>query len=432
MKKVIAFENVSKAYRLGEGRSGIRDAITATGKRLLSKEKRSSQPVLMALNDVSFDVNQGEAVGVVGPNGAGKTTVMKLLSRITKATSGKVRSSGRVSSLIELGAGFHPDLTGRENIFLNGTILGMTRSEIRQRYEEIIDFSGLDGFLDTPVKRYSSGMYARLAFSVAAHTGADILLVDEVLAVGDLGFQAKSAQRMADLVSKGVTVLFISHSLYYVSSFCDRAILLNRGRLEQSGSTRDVIASYQMIMRERADAERAKSAAKHEQEHDPEQARLVEGILLDKDGNPKDRFETGEPMTLRVRGFAPNRLHNALLRFSIFSSEGVRCFSAHNQQDGVQLPDLEGAFEIDILFGEMQLMPDSYSVTVWLLEERGVGAHDWREAWVTFLVGHPTHDVAEGGLVFLPHEWRVNSVNGLDAVSPAMLAPGAEGVQPRV
>ncbi|MEZ5367420.1 MAG: ATP-binding cassette domain-containing protein, partial [Bryobacterales bacterium] len=164
MKKVIAFENVSKAYRLGEGRSGIRDAITATGKRLLSKEKRSSQPVLMALNDVSFDVNQGEAVGVVGPNGAGKTTVMKLLSRITKATSGKVRSSGRVSSLIELGAGFHPDLTGRENIFLNGTILGMSRAEIRQRFEEIIDFSGLDGFLDTPVKRYSSGMYARLAF----------------------------------------------------------------------------------------------------------------------------------------------------------------------------------------------------------------------------------------------------------------------------
>ncbi|MEZ5393123.1 MAG: ABC transporter ATP-binding protein [Bryobacterales bacterium] len=189
MKKVIAFENVSKAYRLGEGRSGIRDAITATGKRLLSKEKRSSQPVLMALNDVSFDVNQGEAVGVVGPNGAGKTTVMKLLSRITKATSGKVRSSGRVSSLIELGAGFHPDLTGRENIFLNGTILGMSRAEIRQRFEEIIDFSGLDGFLDTPVKRYSSGMYARLAFSVAAHTGADILLVDEVLAVGDLGFK---------------------------------------------------------------------------------------------------------------------------------------------------------------------------------------------------------------------------------------------------
>ncbi|MEZ5361637.1 MAG: ATP-binding cassette domain-containing protein [Bryobacterales bacterium] len=282
MKKVIAFENVSKAYRLGEGRSGIRDAITATGKRLLSKEKRSSQPVLMALNDVSFDVNQGEAVGVVGPNGAGKTTVMKLLSRITKATSGKVRSSGRVSSLIELGAGFHPDLTGRENVFLNGFDLGMSRAEIASALKRS-STSGLDGFLDTPVKRYSTAC-TPASPSASPHTGAGILLVDEVLAVGDLGFKP-SRLYVTDLVSKGVTVLFISHSLYYVSSFCDRAILLNRGRLERSSSTRDVIA-YQMIMRERADAERAKSAPSTSRS-DPEQARLVEGILHRRGRQPE-------------------------------------------------------------------------------------------------------------------------------------------------
>jgi ABC-type polysaccharide/polyol phosphate transport system ATPase subunit len=417
MKRVIAFENVSKAYRLGELRSGFRDAFVSAGKRLMSPGKAEKQPVLWALNDVSFDVRQGEAVGVVGPNGAGKTTVMKLLSRITKATSGKVRSSGRISSLIELGAGFHPDLTGRENIFLNGTILGMTRTEIRKRFDEIVDFSGLEGFLDTPVKRYSSGMYARLAFSVAAHTGADILLVDEVLAVGDVGFQAKSAQRMADLVANGVTVLFISHSLYYVSSFCNRAILLNKGRLEQSGSTREVIAAYQTIMRERADAERVKTAAKAEAEHNPGQARLVEAQLLDGEGRRSDRFQTGQPMKMRIRGFAPQPLKNAVLRFSIFSSEGVRCFTAHNLQDGVTLPDLHGSWEIDIDFNELLLMPDSYSVTVWLLEERGVGAHDWREAWVTFLVGHPTHDVAEGGIVFLPHEW--SAVSGAEAIPAA-------------
>ena len=420
MRRVIAFENVSKAYRLGELRSGFRDAFVSASKRLLAPGKAENQPVLWALNDVSFDVRQGEAVGVVGPNGAGKTTVMKLLSRITKATSGKIRSSGKISSLIELGAGFHPDLTGRENIFLNGTILGMTRAGIRERFDEIVDFSGLEGFLDTPVKRYSSGMYARLAFSVAAHTGAEILLVDEVLAVGDLGFQAKSAQRMADLVSNGVTVLFISHSLYYVSSFCNRAILLNKGRLEQSGSTRDVIAAYQAIMRERADAERSKNAAKAEAEHNPDQARLVEAQLFDGEGRLSDRFETGQPMKMRIRGFAPQPLKNAVLRFSIFSSEGVRCFTAHNLHDGVKLPDLHGSWQVDIDFNELLLMPDSYSVTVWLLEERGVGAHDWREAWVTFLVGHPTHDVAEGGIVFLPHEWSaVNS--GMDSV-PAVAA----------
>ena len=421
MRRVIAFENVSKAYRLGEIQSGFRDAFVSTSKRLLSGGKNDKQPVLWALNDVSFDVKQGEAVGVVGPNGAGKTTVMKLLSRITKATSGKIRSSGKISSLIELGAGFHPDLTGRENIFLNGTILGMTRGEIRKRFDEIVDFSGLEGFLDTPVKRYSSGMYARLAFSVAAHTGAEILLVDEVLAVGDVGFQAKSAQRMADLVSNGVTVLFISHSLYYVSSFCNRAILMNKGRLELNGSTREVIAAYQTIMRERADAERAKAAANNEIDHNADQARLVEAQLFDGEGRPGDHFETGQPMKMRIRGFAPQPLKNAVLRFSIFSSEGVRCFTAHNLHDGVKLPDLHGSWEVDIDFNELFLMPDSYSVTVWLLEERGVGAHDWREAWVTFLVGHPTHDVAEGGIVFLPHEW--SAVNtGMDAL-PAAGAP---------
>jgi hypothetical protein len=162
-------------------------------------------------------------------------------------------------------------------------------------------------------------------------------------------------------------------------------------------------------MRERADAERAKDAAKMETLHDPEQARLVEAHLLDSDGRTSDRFETGQPMTLRVRGFAPHPLKNAVLRFSIYSSEGVRCFTAHNLHDGVQMPDLDGPFEIDVVFSELLLMPDSYSITVWLLEERGVGAHDWRESWVTFLVGHPTHDPAEGGLVFLPHEWRATT-----------------------
>jgi lipopolysaccharide transport system ATP-binding protein len=424
MKRIIAFENVSKAYRLGEGLSGFREAVISGGRRLLSGGSRKEQPVLWALRDVSFDVKQGEAVGVVGPNGAGKTTVMKLLSRITQATSGRVCASGAISSLIELGAGFHPDLTGRENIFLNGTILGMTRSAIRAKFDEIVDFSGLEGFLETPVKRYSSGMYARLAFSVAAHTGAEILLVDEVLAVGDLGFQAKSAQRMADLVANGVTVLFISHSLYYVSSFCHRAILLNKGRLELNGETRDVIAAYQSLMRERADAERAKNAAKSEIERSPEHTRLVEAQLLDAEGRVTDRFQTGEPMTMRIRGFAPHPLENAVLRFSIFSSEGVRCFSAQNLHDGVELPDLHGAFEIDVAFGELLLMPDSYSVTVWLLEERGVGAHDWRDSWITFLVGHPTHDCAEGGLVYLPHEWRVNTT-GLGEDGPAAEAEPA-------
>lgn len=412
MQPVIEFENVSKAYRLGETRSGLRDAIAAAGRRVLSGGSRPDEDLLWALRDVSFRVDAGEAVGFVGPNGAGKTTIMKVLSRITRATEGTVRSRGRLSSLIELGAGFHPDLTGRENIFLNGAILGMSRAQIRERLDEIIAFSGLEEFLATPVKRYSSGMYARLAFSVAAHTGASVLLVDEVLAVGDLGFQAKSAQRMADLVSEGVTVLFISHSLYYVSSFCNRAVLLNRGRIECEGETREVVAGYQTLMRERADADRAQSARRANEQPAEDQPRLVEAQLLDASGASADRFETGSSMRLRIRGFSPRPVRNAVLRVSIFSSEGVRCISAHTRQDGADLPELDGDFEVDLDFPEMTLLPDSYSITAWLLEERGVGAYDWRDSWITFLVGHPTHDATEGGIVYLPRNWSARNLSG--------------------
>lgn len=412
MKPVVEFENVSKAYRLGERRGGVRDALAGAGRNLFAARSRPESDLMWALRGVSFRIGEGEAVGFVGPNGAGKTTIMKVLSRITRATEGAVRSRGRMSSLIELGAGFHPDLTGRENIFLNGTILGMTRAEIRRRMDEIVAFSGLEDFLATPVKRYSSGMYARLAFSVAAHTGASILLVDEVLAVGDLGFQAKSAQRMADLVSQGVTVLFISHSLYYVSSFCNRAVLLNRGRIECEGATREVVAGYQTLMRARADADRADASASSEQSSG-DQPRFSEAQLLDESGNPADRFETGSSMRLRIRGFAPQPVSNAVLRVSIFSSEGVRCITADTRHDGVDLGQLEGEFEVDLDFPEMTLLPDSYSITAWLLEERGVGAYDWRESWTTFLVGHPTHDASEGGIVYLPRTWTARNARSV-------------------
>lgn len=419
MGNAIEFERVSKAYRLGEQSRGFREALMNSAKRALSPRSASESELLWALRDVSFEVKQGESVGFVGPNGAGKTTILKILSRITKATSGTVRLRGRTSSLIELGAGFHPDLTGRENIYLNGTILGMSRREVRERFDEIIEFSGLEGFLDTPVKRYSSGMYARLAFSVAAHTNADILLVDEVLAVGDVGFQAKSAQRMTDLVAQGATVLFISHSLYYVASFCHRAVLLNRGRIQQTGEPREIIAGYQELMRQRADAEREREEARHGKLHNADHPQLTEAALLNGDGEASERFTTGEPMTLRIRGYAPHPVRDAVLRFSIFSSAGVRCVSAHSAQDGAHLPELDGEFEIEVEFPEMLLMPDSYSVTVWLMEASGIGAYDWHESWKTFLVGHPTHDCAEGGVVYMPRKWAYRAAAGEEPNAPA-------------
>jgi len=246
MKPAVRFENVSKRYELGTGQASLKRLVTKPIKRLIGrKNKLHPSQVLWALRDVSFAVEPGSALGLVGPNGSGKTTSLKLLSKITFPTSGKIDVNGRISALIELGAGFHPDLTGRENVYLNGTILGMKRQEIDERFDQIVEFSGLERFIDTPVKRYSSGMYVRLGFSVAAHVEPDVLLVDEVLAVGDAQFRQKCAQRIEELQKIGTTIVFVAHNLYLVRSVCDKAVFLLNGETQQMGDVDDVISSYE-------------------------------------------------------------------------------------------------------------------------------------------------------------------------------------------
>src|ERR1035441_10317383 len=232
----ISVENLSKSYRIAHQANGaryktLREDLMQMPKRILSRFQRFSSPLsssetFWALKDVSFDVKQGEVVGIIGRNGAGKSTLLKILSRITEPTSGQAKIYGRVGSLLEVGTGFHPELTGRENIFLNGAILGMSRAEIRARFDEIVAFADIERFLDTPVKRYSSGMYVRLAFAVAAHLNPEILLVDEVLAVGDAEFQKKCLGKMSEVARAGRTVLFVSHNMVAVEALCPRSLLL--------------------------------------------------------------------------------------------------------------------------------------------------------------------------------------------------------------
>jgi lipopolysaccharide transport system ATP-binding protein len=244
---VIEVEGLSKRYRLGQLQAGydtLRDTIAHGANRLLNREHRPPAEEIWALDDVSFSVEQGEVLGVIGPNGAGKSTLLKILTRITTPTRGSAVIRGRVGSLLEVGTGFHGELTGRENIYLNGSILGMRRREITRKLPEIIEFSGVERFIDTPVKRYSSGMYVRLAFSVAAHLEPEILLVDEVLAVGDAEFQRRCLGRMEELSSHGRTVLFVSHQMQVLARLCDRAILLREGRVVQDGSSEQVVAHY--------------------------------------------------------------------------------------------------------------------------------------------------------------------------------------------
>lgn len=257
MKPIIRAENLSKQYRIGLQRDNLptlRDAFAATFRASFSRlrQRNHDHATIWALKDVSFEVMPGEVVGVIGANGAGKSTLFKILSRVTEPTEGRAELYGKVSSLLEVGTGFHPELTGRENVFLNGSILGMSKAEIARKFDEIVAFSEIESFLDTPVKRYSSGMYMRLAFAVAAHLEPQILLVDEVLAVGDATFQKKCLGKLGDVASEGRTVLFISHNMSAVQSLCNRVLWINEGRIVEAAEAVKVVSDYLRTAKEHA------------------------------------------------------------------------------------------------------------------------------------------------------------------------------------
>jgi len=255
----VKFENVSKQYRLGlVGTGSLRDDLARTWAKIRGKEdptlkigqenileKQADQQYVWALNNINFEVKKGEVLGIIGKNGAGKSTLLKLLSKVTAPTTGKIMINGRIASLLEVGTGFHPELTGKENVFLNGAILGMTKAEIKTKYDEIVEFSGIGKYIDTPVKRYSSGMYVRLAFAVAAHLEPDILVVDEVLAVGDVDFQKKALGKMGEVSKQhGRTILFVSHNMTAIQTLCARAVILRRGTVAEIGKVDNVVHSY--------------------------------------------------------------------------------------------------------------------------------------------------------------------------------------------
>ena len=239
----IKVQGLSKEYSIGLNKSGsFREGFSRRIKHLMGEKVEGES--FMALRDISFEVKIGEAVGIIGRNGAGKSTLLKILSRITEPTKGRIEINGRVSSLLEVGTGFHPELTGRENIYLNGTILGMTRREVKSKFDEIVEFSGVNKFIDTPVKHYSSGMKVRLAFSVAAHLEPEILIIDEVLAVGDSAFQKKCIEKMTDISKEGITIIFVSHNMQAVKNMCNSAMVIDTGQIKKIGTTNDAIKYY--------------------------------------------------------------------------------------------------------------------------------------------------------------------------------------------
>ena len=309
----ITCHGVWKKFAKGEKFDSLRDLIPSLAKWLVSANHRDVLRPLefWALQDVSFEVRRGEALGIIGPNGSGKSTILKLLSGILKPDKGSFQLRGRMGALIELGAGFHPDLTGRENIYLNGTILGMKKAEIARKFDEIVEFSGLKEFLDTPVKRYSSGMYARLGFSVAAHVDPEILLVDEVLSVGDYHFQQRCFEKMREFTRKGTSLIFISHNMTAVSSLCQRTLLLRKGEVLFLGDTAGAIQKYHSLYEEAPSSEKLE---------------LTDVRLTSASGEEREVFEPGEGIVLEVGLRAVRDIRDAHAAILIHTSDGQLIF----------------------------------------------------------------------------------------------------------
>jgi ABC-type polysaccharide/polyol phosphate transport system ATPase subunit len=351
---------------------------------------------LWALRDVSFDVQRGEALGIVGPNGAGKSTLLKLLASITVPTEGEIIISGRLSALIEVGSGFHPELTGRENVFLSGAILGMGRREIAARFERIVEFAGVAPFIDVPVKWYSSGMYVRLGFSIAAHLEPDILLIDEVLAVGDAMFQQQCLARIGELRRAGTTAVFISHDLEAVERLCDRALLIEGGRIALGGAPRDVVREYRQRLVAH-DVEAPQGAP-------VESCVRIAGVaLLDGAGHPIDTISTGEPLAVRVECHAEVPTSDLVVETFIYSADGrvLFCqFTTARDGDRVDLP--AGPSTIEFSCAEMPVQPGPYVVCASVRDARMQQIQAWHSG--------PSLTVRPGRMVrgyfYVPHSWR--------------------------
>lgn len=347
----IRAEDISKRYRLGvkdESDESVIGSLVGAVKSPLKNFRKyrslytfkdaeagtdranrvDTDDILWALKGVSFEIKRGEVVGIIGTNGSGKSTLLKILSRITPPTTGRVEINGRVSSLLEVGTGFHPELTGRENVYLNGTILGMRKKEINRVFDAIVDFSGVDRFLDTPVKRYSSGMRVRLAFAVAAHLEPEILIVDEVLAVGDAAFQRKCLQKMEDVGHEGRTVLFVSHNMPAVTRMCERVILLNRGEPMADGTAHEVVSAYLQGHRE-STAEKVWNDPKSAP--GGKVARLGAVRVRNSDGQITEAMDIRKPVALEIEYDVLEPGHVVQAHFGVFNDEGVRLFVAMDQ-----------------------------------------------------------------------------------------------------
>jgi lipopolysaccharide transport system ATP-binding protein len=412
----IQTEGLGKSYRLGLGRRGygtLRESVVETAKGSLGRltGRRREQPAgdtLWALKDFSVTIRPGEVVGLIGHNGAGKSTLLKILSRIVEPTAGWADVTGRTGSLLEVGTGFHPELTGRENVFLNGAILGMRRSEIRARFDEIVAFADIERFLDTPVKRYSSGMSVRLAFAVAAHLEPEILLVDEVLAVGDAAFQRKSLGKMNEVAKAGRTVVFVSHNLAILQALCERGILLERGQVVADAPVGEAIDTYLRTLERAAEQDLLERTDRDSRGYDESLIRRVE--IRDADGGHAEAVVAGRAAVVTVE--VTEVLPMTECRLTILNSLGHPVATLDSEVSAPQDardPDLGRRIECQI--DELPLLPGRYRIDVVLKGKRqiqdGLQAASFFDVEPGVLSGRPMPLSGSDGDVVLPHRWTL-------------------------
>jgi lipopolysaccharide transport system ATP-binding protein len=408
---IIKVENLGKKYRLqhqGEKQryTALRDVIANKVKGLFQKRKaesgkRKSEEDFWALKDVSFEVKQGEVVGIIGRNGAGKSTLLKILSRITEPTKGSVRIRGRVASLLEVGTGFHPELTGRENVFLNGAILGMHRAEIRKKFDEIVAFAEVEKFLDTPVKRYSSGMYVRLAFAVAAHLEPEILIVDEVLAVGDAQFQKKCLGKMQEVSKGGRTVLFVSHNMAAIASLTSRSVVLSSGQKVCDDKSNLAIQYY---------SQRSNTLTpKHKNLGTGRYATLLAAKLLDEDNNPTAYYTPGKPFYLEITLTTDGSPNLSLEAFLMDAARQRLGLASLHQFHGRTLPTRKGCYRTNLTLPPLWLASGTYSFDL----TTSVANSSWDHCVEDFIEFEVIHSNPNG------HPWDMKQTMGFGALAMA-------------
>lgn len=433
----IRFERVTKRFRLDHERPrSFQEAFVGAF-------RRDTSPVetLTALDEVSFELPHGDTLALVGPNGTGKSTILKLVARILEPNSGRVLVDGRVAALLELGTGFHPDLTGRENVFLNGSLMGLSRQEMAGRLPRIADFAELGSFLDVPVKHYSSGMYMRLGFATAIHVDADILLIDEVLAVGDQAFQNKCRERIAALRKGGMTILFVSHSAQAVRELCNRALWLEKGEILAYGDTEEVLEAYHRSVVEH---EEARYAAEHARgtasegaaeaiEEDPDrygsgEVEILGVELLDAQGRPHHILRTGEPATVRLRYLAHERVERPVFGLAIHRDDGLHVTGPNTRDAGLDIPAVEGPGRVEWRIERLALMEGRYELSAACYDETLSHPYDHHHRRFPLNIRGGAGEAF--GLVRLPATWAYEPGGGEPALGVGSPSGQAEGEGP--